>query len=123
MKKAIALTALLTLSTAAFAGFNDHADQKGGFQDNGQYQVNTVAQALKAKDDTPVTLTGNIVKRANDHDEFIFRDKTGEILIEVDDNAWNGQNVDSNDTITIEGKVDTNRHKPSEVDVYRITKH
>lgn len=130
MKKLL-LIALLGISSVANADFNDNNRNDnnrkagGGFID-GKYSgpISTVQQALQARDDTPVTLTGHIVSRAgNDDDEFIFRDGTGDIRIEVEDNAWNGQNVSPTDKVTIQGEVDRNRFSKSTVDVYSIQKH
>ena len=127
MKKTIALLSLALISASANAGFNDNGYKSGGgFMDGGKPTgpINTVQQALKARDDTPVTLTGHIVSRAgNDDDEFIFRDPTGDIIIDVEDHAWNGQNITPNDKVTIQGEVDTNKWGKSSIDVYRIQKH
>lgn len=118
MKKLFA-TALFTLSTTAMAGFNGNASQ-GGFN-NGTPAPTTVAAALKAKDNTLVSLTGHITRQIDD-DEFYFKDATGEIKIDVEDHAWNGQNITPNDTITIQGKVDADSWGKSDIEVYSIQK-
>ena len=82
--------------------------------------MKTVAAALKASDDTPVIIEGKIVKQI-DKDEFIFRDSTGEIEIDVSKRAWNGQTISPADTIQIRGKVDTEWNK-TEIDVKQIIK-
>lgn len=125
MKKVFTLATLLAVSTSAVAGFQaDSQQQSGGFQGTGSQQgaVKTVAQVEKAYEDTPVTLTGYITRQM-DHDEFFFKDSTGEIKIEVEDYAWNGQNVTAKDKITIEGKVDKNDWGRADIDVYSIKKH
>lgn len=126
MKKLLTLASLLAVSSVAVAGFtgNNAPAQGGGFSGQGQQVgvVNTVAKALKAYDDAPVQLTGSIVRQI-DSDEFIFRDSTGEIKIDVEDEAWQGQNVGFNDKITIYGKVDRETIGKNSVDVYRIQKH
>lgn len=122
MKKVLVLTTLLSLSAASMANFESSAAQQGGFSGEGAKTAPTsVAQALEAWDDTPVTLTGYITKQV-DHDEFYFKDASGEIKIEVEDYAWNGQNVTPKDKITIEGKVDKNDWGKSTIDVYSIKK-
>ena len=125
MKKLLVLTALLAISGSSFADSdNNRHPRSGGFVDGQPSAVTTVQQALKARDDTPVTLTGYIVSRiGNDDDEFIFRDNTGEIKLDVEDQAWKGQNVGPKDKITISGQVDTNGLRKSEIDVYDIQKH
>ena len=124
MKKVMAMIAMLSLSTSAMAGFQgNERTQAGGFSDGNAKMgaVNTVAQAKDAYEDTPVTLTGYITRQV-DNDEFYFKDSTGEIKIEVEDYAWNGQNVTPKDKITIKGKIDKNDWGRAEVEVYNIQK-
>ena len=69
MKK-FALATLLALSTsAAFAGFNGNNAQ-GGFQGGNQGQQLTVKQALSAKDNSMISLVGNITQQI-DGDEYL----------------------------------------------------
>ncbi len=131
MKKAIILTTLLAVSTVSMAKGDGDDRHRGGYHD-GKTQmqqqgffdesaaVKTVADALKANDDTPVILEGQIVKQL-DNDEFTFKDATGEIQIDVSKRAWNGQTITPQDTIQIRGKVDNEWNK-TEVDVKQITK-
>ncbi|WGE90300.1 NirD/YgiW/YdeI family stress tolerance protein [Actinobacillus genomosp. 1] len=114
MKKFLTLTTLLTVSTTALAGFNAGNTEP-------VKAVNTIAQAKKATENTPVTLTGNITRQI-DNDEFFFKDATGEIKIDVEDHAWQNQNVTPKDKITIYGKVDKDAQGPASIDVDRIQK-
>ena len=54
-----------------------------GFQGPGSENLTTVAAAKKARDESYVTLTGNIVKQTK-HEHYIFRDSTGEIEVEIE---------------------------------------
>lgn len=127
MKKLLVLTSLLALSTVSMA--------KGGFQDGNHHQgnqrteqgfvdesalVKSVKDALNAKDKAPVVLVGSIVKQIDD-DEFLFKDSTGEIEIDVSKRAWAGQTITPQDIIEIRGKVDKEWNK-TEIDVKKITK-
>lgn len=113
MKKFILFTSILTLSTISFAN--------GGFQSQPQNMaINNVNSALKAKDDTPVTLVGSIIKQIDD-DEYLFKDNSGTIQIEVDKKAWNGQTITPQDTIEIRGKIDKDLSK-TEIEVYQVIK-
>lgn len=122
MKKLLVLALMVpALASAGFSSSNQA--QGGGFNGaNGGSKVSTVAQALKAHDDAPIVLSGYIISQIK-HDEFMFRDSTGEIRIDVDDEAWQGQNVTEKDKITIYGKVDKSDWGKREVEVYRIQKH
>lgn len=123
MKKVFTLVSLFALSSFANAGFNENQAVGGGFSQDGKTlpsAITTVAQALKAQDDAPVQLTGYITRQI-DNDEFMFKDSSGEIKIDVEDEAWQGQNITPKNKITIYGKVDKDWH--NSVDVYRIQKH
>ena len=130
MKKAIILTTLLAVSTVSMAKGDGDDRHRGGYHDGkAQVQqgffdesaaVKTVADALKASDDTLVILEGQIVKQL-DSDEFTFKDATGEIQIDVSKRAWNGQTITPQDTIQIRGKVDKEWGN-AEVDVKQVTK-
>ncbi|WP_392560040.1 YgiW/YdeI family stress tolerance OB fold protein [Orbus mooreae] len=130
MKKLIQLALIVTLgiSGAAIAkplpqgGFNDGtpapAHQLSGFN-AGEQTITTVEQAKQMNKDAWVTLQGNIVKQIGDED-YLFRDSTGEINVEIDHKYWRGQTVTPNDTVQITGEVDHHRYKPTDIDVKRV---
>ena len=83
--------------------------------------VTTVKQALKAKDNTPVKLHGQVVKSLGD-EKYQFRDKSGSITIDVDDELWQGRPVSANTNVTLIGEVDID-YKPLkrvEIDVDQV---
>lgn len=112
MKKIVTLAALLALSSTAFAGFQDT---------NAGNNLTTVQAAQKMADHAPVTLEGNFVRQIDD-DEFIFRDSTGEIKVDVDDHAWKGVNVTPNDRVRIQGSVDKEFAEPTTIEVHQVEK-
>ncbi|WP_439327997.1 YgiW/YdeI family stress tolerance OB fold protein [Lonepinella sp. BR2357] len=118
MKKLLTL-ALIAISSTALAGFDNN--HKGGFAGGYAGTTMTVTQALKASDDTIVSLTGQIASQIDD-DEFYFKDATGQIKIEVDDHAWNGFTITPDDRIIIQGKVDQEVFKPAEIEVFNVRK-
>jgi len=67
--------------------------------------VTTVAEAKKALDDTKVVLTGNIIKKIKD-EYYTFKDKTGEIIVEIDDDNIRGITITPETDVTIYGEVD-----------------
>ena len=120
MKK-FALATILALSTAsAFAGFNGNTTPNGGFQ-SGTQSASSVKQALKAADNSMITLEGNITQQIDD-DEFLFSDGTAQIKVEIKRRAWNGLNVGPNDKIRISGKLDNEAFEKAELEVYRVEK-
>lgn len=123
MKKLFTV-AVLALSTSAFAGFtgNNATATNGGF--NGpsfkQSSTTTVAKAKRAYDDTYVTLRGNITAKVG-KEKYTFKDNTGSIRVEIDDDVWRGLNVTPKTKVTIYGKVDHDDGRV-EIDVKRISK-
>ncbi|MBP5615606.1 MAG: NirD/YgiW/YdeI family stress tolerance protein [Alphaproteobacteria bacterium] len=107
MKKTLTALSLilgLTLAASAFAG--GYAKHKGGLkQDMSQMPVSTVKAAQNMPDETMVMMQGNITKRVK-KDKYMFNDNTGEIMVEIDGYAWNGQDVAPTDMVTIVGEID-----------------
>ena len=120
MASALALL-LATPAIAAFEAGPAASAQAGGFKGPGAATaVDTVAKALKAKDEAPVTLEGRIISAGPKHEEYVFQDDTGKILIEIDDGLFHGRTVTPENVIRIWGEVDTNLTRESEVEVDRF---
>lgn len=92
---------------------------QGGFKGPG-LEPTSVKEALALKDDSRVTLRGNI-ERSLGGDQYLFKDSTGSIEIEIDGKRWNGLTVTPADTVEISGKVDKDWNS-TEIDVKRIQK-
>lgn len=85
------------------------------FINNQNASVSTVAEALKMRDDMPVTLQGHIQKHIH-KDKYLFVDSTGQINVEIDDKDWNGVDVKPSDTVQIYGEIDKDWYS-TEIDV------
>ena len=111
---ASAFVVALGLSANAFAaGFQGQANM-GGFQ-GPRLQPSSVSEALKLNDDTPVVLIGQIEKSLGG-EKYLFKDATGSVTVEIDNEDWRGVNVTPKDTIVIQGEVDKDFFK-TEIDV------
>ncbi|WP_409309358.1 YgiW/YdeI family stress tolerance OB fold protein [Pectobacterium sp. B1J-3] len=130
MKKAAALLAITALVSApVFAaqsggGFVNPetptvSTHKGGFIDS-QNSLTTVDKAKDLRDDSWVTLSGNIEKRIGD-ENYLFRDATGTMEVEIDHKRWNGQMVSPTDKVEIQGELDKDFNSV-ELDVKQIRK-
>ena len=62
------------------------------------------------KDDTHATLQGNIVRQVG-HEKYLFKDATGEIVVEIDDEDWGGVTVGPQDTVELIGEIDKDINK------------
>ncbi|HDP7813935.1 TPA: OB fold stress tolerance protein YgiW [Escherichia coli] len=127
MKKFAAVIAVMALCRApvmaaeqgGFSGPSATQSQAGGFQGpNGS--VTTVESAKSLRDDTWVTLRGNIVERISD-DLYVFKDASGTINVDIDHKRWNGVTVTPKDTVEIQGEVDKDWNSV-EIDVKQIRK-
>lgn len=119
-------------ASSAFAqgGFQDpHAPQvphhqkgdfkRGGFV-NGEQTLSKAADATSWVDDQYVILQGNIVKQVG-KDDYIFKDASGELQVEIDRKAWRGQDISPSDEVKLYGEVDKSWNK-TEVDIDRVEK-
>ena len=103
---AITLSLSALCSQAGFQPTTGEPQLRGGFQGPSARQIiHDVVSALNASDDTQVELTGHIMSSIG-HDDYIFRDSTGEIKIEIDDDLWLGHTVTPETQVIIRGEVD-----------------
>lgn len=125
MKKMILLCTALTLAAAPALAQNSggfsgpSAAPAGGFS-GPTSSVISVEKAKGLRDDTRVTLQGNIVERISD-DNYLFRDASGTITVEIDHKRWQGQTISPQDKVEIYGEVDKDWNSV-EIDVKQITK-
>ncbi len=68
-------------------------------------QIRTVASLSDLRDETMVRLQGKITK-AIDHERYEFTDATGTVVVEIDDEDWQGRTITNADIITIVGELD-----------------
>lgn len=127
MKKLAAMIAVMALSSApvlaaqqgGFSGPTATQSQSGGFVGpNGS--STTVESAKSLRDDTWVTLRGNIVERISD-DLYLFKDATGTVNVDIDHKRWNGVTVTPQDVVELQGEVDKDWNSV-EIDVKQVTK-
>lgn len=77
------------------------------------HKINSsVADKTIWKEDQIVFLKGKITKQVK-HDKFIFTDGTGEVLLEIEDDVWDGVDIKQGEEFIVKAKVDTHkkRHK------------
>ncbi|CAG67124.1 MULTISPECIES: NirD/YgiW/YdeI family stress tolerance protein [Acinetobacter] len=110
------VVATVVLSSSAFAGKDDHLI----VQEAAKNVVN-VQQITKLKDETGVTLTGQITKHIKS-DHYEFKDTTGVISLEIDDDLWRAVGLKVGDHVRAVGEVDTHRYKPTDIEVVKIEK-
>lgn len=114
----ITIFASVQLANAQFTN-NQNA---GGF--NGprapSMKTITVQQALDMSDDSIVVLEGKIANSLGD-EKYLFKDNTGEVIIEIDDEDWHGVNVTPDTTLEIVGELDKEFMEKTKIDVKSFT--
>lgn len=121
----IALFLILSaFSIPAYAAFEQNPvnTNKGGFEGPGtQAIITTVEQAKSAQDDSKCELIGNIIEQlAGDDDLYLFKDSTGEIVIELDDDLFKGRTVTPQNQIRIYGEVENEAFEKTQIDVKKF---
>lgn len=92
---------------------------KGGFINSNQ-TVSTIASENTWKDDQFIVLQGKIVEQVG-KDDFRVKDASGEIVVEIERKAWQGQDISPNDEVRLYGEVDKSWNK-TEVEIHRVEK-
>lgn len=81
----------------------------------------TVKQLVDTgRDDQLVTLEGYLVEQVK-HEKYTFRDATGTVLVEIDDEVFMGQRVDPKTKVRLEGEFEKDMLEKDEVDVHKLT--
>lgn len=114
------MVCLLGTSTEARPASSDGGYTQGGGYAGPGPAVVSVEQAKGMRDDSWIALRGYIVQRLGD-DEYLFRDASGDITVEIKDRHWQGQNVGPADLVEISGKLDKDWMNV-EVEVKRLVK-
>lgn len=115
MKKLTLAAALILFASPVLA------QTTGGFTGPTTVKQHTVAEVKTLADDTQIIMVGNIAESLGD-EKYTFKDATGTIIVEIDDEDWRGLVVAPEDTVTITGEVDKDMLKEPKVEVKTITK-
>ena len=119
MTKLLAASVLMLSSMSVMAatqstqgGFNGPTEAapltqaQGGFNGPSAVSVlNTVKAASHADDNAAVELTGYVISSIG-NENYMFKDATGEIKIEIDQKDWRGVTVTPTTKVIIRGEVD-----------------
>lgn len=128
MKLFLAAFLALFLAAPTFAAYSGPTGADPGFKGSvtgfkgpvSGSQAQNVAEALKLEDNARVSLVGNITsKLAGSKNEYMFRDATGEIAVEIDNKVFRalGVEVTPETTVRISGKMDKDFAKNPEIEV------
>ncbi len=121
MKKLSLILAALVLAVSVPVVFaHDHArveqhhygfdyipssSDKGGYTGDLESGIVTVLEAKKLGNSVYVKLRGKIASKLG-KETYLFKDNTGTVKIEIDDDDWNGIKAGPKDTVIIEGELE-----------------
>lgn len=80
----------------------------------------SVTEVLSLPDDSPVVMRGRITKNMGGN-MYLFEDSSGNVMLEIDEEDWNGNTVRVDDIVTVYGNVDKGVNY-TEIDVESIQK-
>ena len=109
MKQSIPLAVVGTLFGGMLAIASDVEAQGGGFVGPDNLQLVTVAEALELPDDTDVKLQGYIVRSVGD-ENYEFKDDSGTIVVEIDDDDWGGVETTPDTWVEVSGEIEQERN-------------
>lgn len=114
----IAVCCVFIIASCAFS-----AKANGGFIDkdeasNRGAKIVSIERVKEMRGGEHIVLEGNIVER-HGRDRYMFRDRSGSMVIKIDDKNWHGVKAGAKDLVRIYGKVEKRKSK-TEVNVDHI---
>ena len=97
----------LSLSALSFAALANA--QAGGYVGPDNLRLVTVAEALELADDAQVKVQGRIVKSLGD-EKYEFTDDSATIIVEIDDDDWDGLEATPDMQVEVTGEIDQERN-------------
>jgi uncharacterized protein (TIGR00156 family) len=115
MKRSILHTCTGILGAVALSGA---ALAKDGYTGPDDATAATAAEVAGLKDDTHVRMVGRLVRSLGD-ETYEFEDDTGMLIVEIDDEVWQGESFGSDILVELTGEIDNDDGRP-ELDVDHI---
>ncbi len=123
MNKTVLAVALIGITSVASAQFVAEGESVSESRKEASkalvspWKTQSVAEVKNLADDTYVTLEGRLIgykKEGKRSDDYRFEDSTGEILVEIDDDLWQGQRVTPETKVKILGEFDKSHKKDND---------
>lgn len=111
MKKLFIAALLVGTASMASAQFvEDRAQTETQAEIVSPYVISSIEKVRQMPDETYVTVQGHIIaQKGHDKEKFLFKDDSGEIMVEVDKKVWRHQPVTPETTVKILGELDQSR--------------
>ena len=119
-------TVIATTSFSATAAFISNTPQLTQVQGSDLYPTHkintTIADKILWKDDQQFFLKGKITKQVK-KDKFLFTDGTGEVVLEIEDEDWDGVNIQQDEEFIVKAQVDVKDKGTKELEAIEIFKN
>ena len=112
------LTVLPVASALAGSGVNSNMKNSNNMMQQNQPTYWSVTEVVSLPDNTPVTMRGKITKNMGDN-IYVFEDSSGTIMMEIEEEDWNGNTVLVDDIVTVYGNIDKSDNY-TEIDVSSV---
>ena len=108
----------------AHGGFAEHhggyVGNNGGFVGpQAEPKSVTVEEAKSMNDEAKILVKGHIISAVGDED-YMFKDNTGTIKVEIDKDLWKGVTIKPEDNVEILGEVDRHLQKETSIEAEAI---
>lgn len=121
MRKLLYIMCLVLIGGFAFLSVaNAGKHHKGGGYQNSAMPISTITEVLVMENDTPVKVEGKLTKQVKGN-KYQLEDSTGMIVVEIDEEDWNGNVITEQDTVIIYGEVDKDKNK-TEIEAKSVNK-
>ena len=122
MKKIATILATTLFTSSAFAGFVSNQPQNAGNEKYPTHKINTtVADKSLWKDDQQFFLKGKITKQIG-KELYLFTDGTGEVAVEIDNDDWDGVDIQQDEEFILKAQADVEKSKPTKLEAIEIFK-
>ncbi|MDR2633131.1 MAG: NirD/YgiW/YdeI family stress tolerance protein [Treponema sp.] len=112
----LGLTAMLVFAGTLWAD----GWKGGGYTGPSSVQVSKVSAVKNMPHDTDVVLEGKIESYLG-NEKYLFNDGSDTIILEIDNDEWNGLEIGVDDIVIIYGEIDKKKQR-IEIEVERIEK-
>lgn len=85
--------------------YTPSSSDKGGYTGSSETEITSVLEAKKLGSNVYVKLKGKIASKLS-KETYLFKDNTGTVKVEIDDNTWKGVKAGPKDTVIIEGELE-----------------
>ncbi|MDR1030838.1 MAG: NirD/YgiW/YdeI family stress tolerance protein [Treponema sp.] len=117
-KKAALLVFIIAIGFTGVVGADGL--KRGGYTGPSSVQISKVSDVKTMPHDADVVLEGRIESYLG-NEKYLFNDGSGTVILEIDNDEWNGLEVGADDVVILYGEVDKKSQRIA-IEVEKIEK-